>query len=172
MQVTELSSTPNRLHSERPATYLAKTLDLLNVKDVYKERVKRLVIVDFGTPAPIILCPKEVGDALKFPGARLDKDFSWAPAHPVVDAYKAYKPMPYDAPLYDLAATHFAIHPDSGFFELSPGSGNMKSIGIVPAKKDELLTALIDIATAKPAAPAPNRGGAITPAIVPPNVKQ
>jgi hypothetical protein len=205
-----------------PATYLAKTLDLLNVKDLYKDRVKRLVIVDSGTPytdaaairrviaewpTPVFFCPREVGDALKFPGAQLDKDFSWAPSHPVVDAYKAYKPMPYDAPLYDLAATHYAIHPDSGFFELSapgtinvandgtmkfaPGSGNVKSIGIVPAKKEELLTALIDVATAKPVAPAPNRGGAragsgrgafgfsgqgrgaaVTPAIVPPNVNK
>jgi len=189
-----------------PATYLAKTLDLLNVKELYKTRVKRLVIVDSGTtyndaaalrrviaewPSPVFLCPKEVGDALKFPGAQLDKDFAWASSHPVVDAYKAYKPMPYDAPLYDLAATHYAIHPDSGFCELSaPGSGNMRTIGIVPAKKDELLIALIDLATAKPVAPAPNRGGAragsgrgafgfsgqgpgvITPAIVPPNVNK
>ena len=88
-----------------PATYLAKTLDLLNVKDLYKDRVKRLVIVDSGTPyndaaairrviaewpTPVFFCPKEVGDALKFPGAQLDKDFAWAPAHPIVDAYKAY----------------------------------------------------------------------------------
>jgi hypothetical protein len=203
-----------------PATYLAKTLDLMGTKDLYKDRVKRLVIVDAGTPykdaaalrkviaewpTPIFFCPKEVGDALKFPGASLDKDFSWAPAHPVVDAYKAYKPMPYDAPLYDLAATHYAIHPDSGFFELSatgtitvaddggmkfsPGSGNVKAIGIVPAKKEALLAALISAATEKPVQPAPEgrggRGGSgrgafgasggrgfITPAIVPPDVKQ
>jgi hypothetical protein len=200
-----------------PATYLAKTLDLNGTMDLYKARVKRLVIVDSGTPykdiaalrrviaewpTPIFFCPKEIGDALKFPGAQLDKDFAWAPSHPVVDAYKAYKPMPYDAPLYDLAATHYAIHPDSGFFELSaagtinvandgtmkfaPGSGNVKSIGIVPAKKEELLTALIDAATAKPVIPAPGRGGRggsgrgafgfsggrgfLAPAIVPPNV--
>jgi hypothetical protein len=204
-----------------PATYLARTLDLLNVKDLYKDRVKRLVIVDAGTPykdapalrkviaewpTPVFFCPKEVGDALKFPGAQLDKDFSWVPSHPIVDAYKAYKPMPYDAPLYDLAATHYAVHPDSGFFELSaagtidvandgamkfaPGSGNVKSIGIVPAKKEALFTVLIDTATAKPVAPAPpNRGGGrggsgrgafgfsgqgrgVLPAIVPPTVKQ
>lgn len=174
-----------------PATYLAKTLDLLGTKDLYKDRVKRLVIVDAGAPykdaaalrrviaewpTPIFFCPKEVGDALAFPGATLDKAFSWAPAHPVVDAYKAYKPMPYDAPLYDLAATHYAIHPDSGFFELSatgtitvaddggmkftPGSGNVKAIGIVPAKKEALLAALITAATEKPVQPAPaGRGG-------------
>jgi hypothetical protein len=164
-----------------PATYLAKTFDLLNVKDLYKDRVKRLVIVNSGTPdtdaaamrrviaewpTPVILCPKEVGDALKFPGAQIEKA-----SPPIIDAYKAYKPMPYDAPLYDLAATHYAIHSDSGFFQLSaPGNGNVRSISIVPAKKDELLTALIDLATAKPAGS--GRGAPITPAIVPPAVNK
>jgi len=216
-----------------PATYLAKSLDLLGTKDLYKQRVKRLVVVDAGTPykdaaalrkvvaewpTPIFFCPKEVGEALRFPGADLDKDFSWAPAHPVVDAYKSYKPMPYDAPLYDLAATHYSVHPDSGFFELSasgtitvaddggmkftPGGSNVKAIGIVQAKKPELLAALIKAATEKPVVPTPGgrggRGGSgrgafgfsggrgafgfsggrgvipqpITPAIVPPTVKQ
>jgi hypothetical protein len=174
-----------------PSTYLAKSLDLLGTKDLYKQRVKHLVIVDAGTPykdaaalrkviaewpTPVFFCPKEVGDQLRFPGAALEKDFSWAPAHPVVDAYKAYQPMPYDAPLHDLAATHYAVHPDSGFFALSApgsitvsddggmkftaGSGNVKSIGIVQAKKTELLTTLINAATEKPTAPVPGRGGA------------
>ncbi len=174
-----------------PATYLAKSLDLLGTKEMYKARVKRLVIVDAGTgykdaaalrkviaewPTPIFFCPKEVGDALKFPGANLEKDFSWAQPHPIVDAYKAYKPMPYDAPLYDLAATHYAVHPDSGFFTLSapgniavsddgnmkfvPGAGSVKSIAIDPAKKPALEAALIALATEKPVQPAPvARGG-------------
>jgi len=176
-----------------PATYLAKALDPLGAKDLYKDRVKRLVIVDAGTPykdaaalrrivaewpTPIFFCPKEVGDALRFPGADLDKDFAWSTStgSPVVDAYKAYKPMPYDAPLYDLAATHYAVHPDSGFFELSSagtlniaddgamkfapgGGGNVKSIGIVPAKKAELLAALVTAATEKPVVPAPRAFG-------------
>ena len=70
-----------------PATYLAKTLDLHGTIDLYKQRVKRLVIVDAGTPCkdaaalrrviaewptPIFFCAKEVGDALRFPGATLD----------------------------------------------------------------------------------------------------
>jgi hypothetical protein len=209
-----------------PATYLAKTLDLMGTKDIYKQRVKRLVIVDAGTaykdaaalrrivaewPTPILFCPKEVGDALRFPGASLEKDFSWAPSHPIVDAYRASRPMPYDAPLYDLAATHYAIHPESGFFTLSaagnigvaddgamkftPGNGNIKALGIDPAKKPALLQALLDVSTAKPERPVQGRGGgrggsgrggfgfsgrgrggapapAITPAIVPPTVKQ
>ena len=175
-----------------PATYLAKSLDLQGTKDLYKARVKRLVIVDSPTqdkdaaalrkviaewPTPIFFSPKAVGDALLFPGANLDRAFAWAQPHPIVDAYKAYKTMPYDAPLYDLAATHYAVHPDSGFFTLSasgnvvraddgsmrfvPGSGNVKAIAIDPAKKADLLAALITASTEKPVQPAPpaGRGG-------------
>jgi hypothetical protein len=50
------------------------------------------------------LLRKDVGEARPFPGAAVEKAFAWAPAHLVADAYRAFKPMPYDAPAYDLAA--------------------------------------------------------------------
>jgi hypothetical protein len=167
-----------------PATYLAKSLDLLGVKDIYKERVKRLVIVDAGAPqedvpalrrilaewpAPVFYCGKEVGDALPFPGASIEKDFAWSQAHPIVDAYRAFQPMPYDAPSYDLAAAHFAVHPDSGFFRLSdagaltvadnghlkftPGGGAVRGLMVDSSKKDEILQAFVAIASARPVQP-------------------
>ncbi|MDQ6705822.1 MAG: hypothetical protein M3Z85_07645, partial [Acidobacteriota bacterium] len=121
-----------------PATYLAKALDLPGAKEIYDKRVKRLVIVDSGAPqqdipalrrvlaewpTSVVFCGPEVGEALRFPAAAIEAGFSWTPAHPVIDAYCAFRPMPYDAPAYDLAAAHFAVHPDSGFFRLSePGS--------------------------------------------------
>ncbi len=167
-----------------PATYLAKSLDLNNSKNVYKERVKRLVIVDAGTaqqdvaalrkviaewPTPIFYCPKEVGLSVSFPGSALEKTFEWIPAHPAVDAYRAAGSMPYDAPSYDLAGVHYAVHPDSGFFQLSepgsltvsddgkiafkPGGGQIRGLQVDPAKKDQLLAAFLDAAGAKPAGP-------------------
>jgi hypothetical protein len=167
-----------------PATCLARSLDLNNAREVYKERVKRLVIVDAGTPqkdvpalrkvlaewpTPIFYCPKAVGDAVPFPGAALDKTFEWTPNHPVVDAYRAAGTMPYNAPSYDLAAAHYAVHPDSGFFQLSepgtltvsddgklafkPGGGQIRSLQVDPAKKDQFLLAMLDIAGTKPAEP-------------------
>lgn len=164
-----------------PATYLAKSLDLLNTTEMYKQRVKRIVIVDSGVPqqdvaaiwhvlkewpGPLFYSGPDVGNALMFPGANLETAFSWAPAHPVVDAYRAFKAMPYDAPLHDLAALHYAVHPDSGFFTVSspgsvsvsddgtmkfvPGSGTARRLTLDPAKKGAALAALISIASTKP----------------------
>jgi hypothetical protein len=64
----------------------------------------------------------EIGDSMKFPAARIERDFAWAPDHPVVDAYRAYMKMPYDRQTWDLTAVLYAVRPDGGYFELSaPG---------------------------------------------------
>jgi hypothetical protein len=173
-----------------PATGLAKSIDLLGTKDMYKQRVKRFVIVDTGSPqkdpaavrkvfaewpGPVFYSGPDVGAALMFPGARLDMAFSWTEAHPVADAYRAFKTMPYDAPLHDLAALHYAVHPDSGFFKLSdpggltvddsgivkfaPGSGNVRRLTVETDKKAAALDAVVAIA----AAALPNRSRNATP---------
>ena len=111
---------------------------------------------------------------MPFPAASLDKAFAWAPAHPVVDAYREFKPMPYDAPSHDLAAMHYTVHPDSGFFDVSeagtlsvsdagaltfaPGSGTVRAVTVNPGKKALALEALIETASARPPAPPAGRG--------------
>lgn len=167
------------------ATYLAKSLDLDGVKELYKQRVKMLVVVDSGDrqdvpamrkvlaefPSPIVFCGKEVGDALPFPGASIDKDFAWAPAHPIVDAYHAFRPGTYDFPSYDLAAVLHAVHPDKGFFGLSDageiavgddggmrfqaGSGKVRSLIADPAQKEKILQTFVELTSAKPVVPPP-----------------
>jgi hypothetical protein len=168
-----------------PATFLAKSLDVTGAKEVYAARVRRLVIVDSGAPqkdvpalrrvlaewpASIVFCSREVGQALPFPASAVQAGFAWAPAHPVIDAYQAFKPMPYDAPTYDLAAAHYAIHPDSGFFRLSePGSivvsddgamkfsasadGKVHSMVVEPSHREDAIRAFVEIVSAKPVPP-------------------
>src|SRR2546422_10058289 len=62
-----------------------------------------------GWPGQIVAAGSEIGAALPFPGSSIEKDFSWAPGHPVVDAYRAAQPMPYDAPSTALAAALYAV---------------------------------------------------------------
>lgn len=164
-----------------PAGPLARALDLQGVQELFAARVKRLVIVEGSTPqrdaaalrkvlrewpSPIVLCGRDVGESLAFPAASLTSDFAWASAHPVVEAYRAFKPMPYDAPSYDLAAVHFASRPESGFFQRSapgtitvsdagrlaftPGAGTAVSISVEPAMREALLRDLVAAASARP----------------------
>jgi hypothetical protein len=166
------------------ATYLARTLDLEGVKDLYRERVKRLVVVDSGEPqdaaamrkvlaefpSPVVYCGKEVGDALMFPGAAVEKEFGWAPAHPLVDAYRAAGAGVYDFPSYDLAGMMYAVHLEPGLFTVSEpggiavgddgrmrfvagGAGKVRSLGIAAGQTDKILAAFVALASAKPPVP-------------------
>ena len=81
-------------------------------------------------PTPIVFAGIEVGDAIPYPGSSITSDFSWSPSHPVVDAYKAFKPMPYDASVPGMAAALYAVHPDDGYFKLSePGTVTVSDDG-------------------------------------------
>jgi inosine-uridine nucleoside N-ribohydrolase len=71
-------------------------------------------------PTPIVVSPFELGASATYPAARLSADFRYLPDHPLVDAYRAYQPMPYDEPLWDPTAALYAVRPDAGYFELSP----------------------------------------------------
>ena len=73
-------------------------------------------------PGEIVASGFEIGEAMKFPAARIEKDFAWTPDHPVVDAYRAYMKMPYDRQTWDLTAVLYAVRPAGGYFDLSaPG---------------------------------------------------
>jgi hypothetical protein len=125
-------------------------------------------------PTPIVAVGAEVGEALPYPGSSIEKDFSWSPAHPVVDVYRALKPVPYDAPASALAAVLHAVHPDDGYFKLSdPGvitvlddgrtqftpaaDGKHRHLIVDPAQK-ERVTALYTAMVSAAPAPRPGRG--------------
>jgi len=68
-------------------------------------------------PTPIVASGLEIGNALLFPAAAIER---MPMDHPVAEAYRNYQPMPYDRPTWDLTAALYAIRPDAGYFTLSP----------------------------------------------------
>ena len=127
-------------------------------------------------PTPIIAVGTEVGEAIPYPGDSLDKDFAWAQDHPLIDAYKAFKPMPYDAVTPGMAAALYAANPDDGYFKLSdpgtitvlddgrtkftPGAGGKHQYLIAdPAQKEKIQKLYVELVSAKPVPPAPRGRG-------------
>jgi hypothetical protein len=180
-----------------PASNLARLLDVHGAKDLISRKVQFLSIacgaftdgppqfnarIDVPAarklflewPTPIIAAGEEVGSSLLFPGASIEKDFAWTPAHPVVDAYRAYKPMPYDAPTAAMAAVLYAVRSKESFFKLSePGTisvlddgrtkfspspdGRHRYLLVESTERDRILKTYIEIASAKPVPRQPRR---------------
>ena len=166
-----------------PATNLAKVLGVPGAKEIIEKKVRMLVVsepetyspIDAGSakkvfaewPTPVVICGKEIGAALPYPGASIGKDYAWAQAHPVVEAYRAFQPMPYDAQASDMAAVLYAVRPQDKFFQVSePGTvtvgedggidfavsvnGKHRRLLLDPAQKERILKTYVEIASAKP----------------------
>jgi hypothetical protein len=146
-----------------PATDLAHLLDTYGAKDWISRKVRLLCVAETAVqadaaaaqkvfaewPTPIVMVGAEIGDALPFPGDSIDKDFAYASPHPIADAYRAYKTMPYDAPASAMAAMLYAVHPDDGYFKLSD-SGKPRSLILDPEQKERIIRAYVEMASAKP----------------------
>ena len=153
-------------------TELMRTLALPGVVDLVKAKVKTLVVVDpvnadvlKGWPTPIARCGREIGEALPYPAASIEKDYSWSPAHPVADFYRASGTMPFDAPTQDMAAILYAVRPDT--FQLS----DQKALTIPLAQKQKILETYIELASAKPVPRGGRRRDQPPPAQTPPAKK-
>jgi hypothetical protein len=173
-----------------PANDLVKVLDLPGAKEWVEQKVKFLAVAagsfPDGPPEPniranivaakrlfaewpttIIAAGKEVGAALPYPGSSIEKDFSWNPNHPVADAYRAYKAMPYDAPVAAMAAALYAVRPQEGYFKLSDtgriavlddgrtrfspsAEGRHRYLIVDPAQHERVIAAYTELASAKP----------------------
>lgn len=180
-----------------PATNLVRTLNLPGVKDLIARKARFLSVAGGAYPdgppqfnikadtaaarklfaewpTPIVATGDEIGASLLFPASSIEKDFAWSPAHPVVDAYRAYKPMPYDAPTSAMAALLYAIRPQEGYFKLSePGTisvlddgrtkftpspeGKHRYLILDPEQKERVIKTYTEIASAKPAPRQPRR---------------
>jgi len=173
-----------------PATNLVRAMNLPGTKDWIAKKVRYLVMSDFEMnskidpaaarqlfaewPTAVFVSGSELGLAMPFPGASLDKEFAWSQAHPVVDAYRAAKQMPYDAGTWDVTAVLQAVRPGEKYFKLSePGSAKVSDDGraefvyssvgkhrqftVDPEQKDRAMQAMVELASAKPVVRAPRR---------------
>ncbi len=178
-----------------PATNLAKALGLPGVKELISQKVRLLCVAGGAYPAgpaefnfssdvaaarklfaewpsPIVALGAESAGQLKYPASSIENDFAWAPAHPIVDAYRAYKPMPYDAPAGSMAAVLYAARPQDGFFKLSDtgtigvlddgrakftasAAGQHRYLLFDPAQGDRLVKSFTELASARPAVRGP-----------------
>jgi inosine-uridine nucleoside N-ribohydrolase len=168
-----------------PATNLAKLLDLPGAKNLIARAVRFLSVsaiepnlrTDIAAarkifaewPSPVVAAGSEIGDAVLYPATSIENDFRWAPDNPLLEAYRAYKPMPYDAPTWDMTAVLYAVRPNETYFDLS-GTGTIEVLDsgrtkftpsvegkhryltLKPAEKDRVLKVYAEIASAKPVA--------------------
>ena len=71
-------------------------------------------------PGEIVTSGFDIGESIRYPAASLGADFRYLREHPLADAYRAYRRMPYDEPLWDPTAALYGVRSDRGYFNLSP----------------------------------------------------
>jgi hypothetical protein len=97
-----------------------------------------------------VVVAAEEGGAPLYPASSIEKDFSWSPAHPVVAAYRAYRPMPYDAGTSSMAAVLYAVHPDAPYFKAQGTGGRIRRVMLDKDRKDAVVKIYTEIASTKP----------------------
>jgi inosine-uridine nucleoside N-ribohydrolase len=176
-----------------PATNLAAALAFRGMKELIAAKIKYLVIAGGALPSgpaepavkadiaaarkvfaewptPIVVSGHEIGASMEFPGASIDKEFAATPNHPVADAYRAWKPTPYNTPTFAMAAALYAARPREGYFKVSePGvitvqddgqmsfaasaGGKHRYLIADPAQKEKVIQTYVELASAKPVFP-------------------
>ena len=118
-------------------------------------------------PTPIVLSGFEIGKAILYPAASIEKDFAYAKDHPIPPAYRAYMDMPYDRPTWDLTSVLYAVRPERGYFSLSPAGrvrvdddgftrftpekeGQHRFLTVTDEQRTRTLEALIQLASQPP----------------------
>ena len=88
-------------------------------------------------PTPLVFAPFELGVQVCYPATSIENDFAWTEHHPVVEAYKAYLPMPYDRPCWDPAALVYAVEGDKWFGVSAPGTISISDGGTTTFEQSE-----------------------------------
>jgi len=118
-------------------------------------------------PGEVVFSPFEVGDVIRYPATSIENDFTWAePAQPLVEAYKAYLPMPYDRQTWDPTAVLYAVEGGDWFTVSELGevsveddaktyfapseTGTRRILSVTDEQASAIREHFIDIVTTKP----------------------
>lgn len=117
-------------------------------------------------PTPLVASGWEVGGTILYPAHRIDTDFRFLRNHPIADAYRAYRPMPYDEPLWDPTAALYAVRADEGYFALSargrirvddrgrtsfePGGGDRQYLSVNDVQRGRILETIAALVSEPP----------------------
>ena len=71
-------------------------------------------------PTEVVWSGFEIGIALPYPSESIIKDYGYVPDHPVAESYRRYDPPPANRPTWDLTSVLYAVHPERGYFDVSP----------------------------------------------------
>jgi hypothetical protein len=70
-------------------------------------------------PTPMIYSGFEIGIALPYPSASIERDYGYVPHHPIAEAYTRRNPPPHNRPTWDLTSVLIAVLGDRGYFDVS-----------------------------------------------------
>jgi purine nucleosidase len=120
-------------------------------------------------PTPMVWSGFEIGIALPYPATSIERDYGYVAHHPVAEAYIKRNPPPHNRPTWDLTSVLYAVHPDRGYFDLSPpgtvtvaanghtqfapdANGRHRYLVLRPEQKSRVLEALVQLASQPPQA--------------------
>lgn len=72
-------------------------------------------------PTPIVWSGFEIGLAVATPAVSIQRDYAYVAHHPLAESYILYEPPPHNRPTWDLTSVLYAVRPDRGYFDVSPG---------------------------------------------------
>ena len=106
----------------------------------------------------------------------IKNDFAWAEnGHPIVEAYRAFQAMPYDAPTHALIALLHAVRAEEDYWKLSEAGtitvgddgstkltpsadGKHRKLMLDPERTADIVKVLTELVSAKPPEPRSRRG--------------
>ena len=118
-------------------------------------------------PTPVVWSGFEIGIALPYPADSIVNDYGYVSDHPLAEAYRRYEQQPHDRPTWDLTSVLYAVHPDRGYFDLSPSGrviveadgftkfepqahGKHRYLKLMEAQRSRALEALVQLSSQPP----------------------